>query len=238
MGFIINPYNFAPVVVSYPDGLGSSADCTDIGSPSKTNTGKVGNAWSFNGSSSSVRMNNNISFIGTSDFTINLWVKTSTTTRSNIFGIYHTDVNDVQMELRATGQLRFNVNGAYDSTNSINTGNWVMLTCTRTGGNLKIFVNAVSESFNDGGTQDINSSNGANIGGRNRADISTNDLFLNGLMDETSIWLRVLTQAEINTLYNSGSGIALSSSGISTTNLKIYYNYEQTSGNLINQAIP
>ena len=58
---------------------------------------------------------------------------------------------------------------------------------------------------------------------------------MEGLADEMSIWNRALSSTEITTLYNSGTGITVTGSGISLTDLKAYYNFEQTGNTLENQ---
>ena len=195
------------------DTLGAAADCTNISTPDKTNTGKIGNSWSGDGSSTAAQMGNALSFVGTSDFSINLWVKTTSTARSNLWGVFHSDTNDIQLEMRASPcYLRFNMASAIDSTTVINTGSWVMITCTRiyggTNETCEVSINGVNNVLiNSEPHINVNTTYKANIFGRNNN--GSNDLWLNGELDEMSIWNRVLTDAEITALYNSGLGLSI-----------------------------
>jgi len=59
---------------------------------------------------------------------------------------------------------------------------------------------------------------------------------LDGQIDDFGIWNRVLTDDELEDLWNSGSGATVDS--ISTTDLLVYYNFEQAvDDGLTNQAV-
>jgi len=60
--------------------------------------------------------------------------------------------------------------------------------------------------------------------------------YWNGTLDEISLWNRVLTSDERSALYNSGSGAVTTTAVTNSTGLKAYYNMNESSGDIINQA--
>ena len=113
---------------------------------------------------------------------------------------------------------------------------WNHIVFTRTGTTDRLYLNGVlrGTSTSDNSIGNVYSTiylARANIGAAGQS-------YLDGRVDDLTIWSKVLGQSDVDALYASGSGATPIGSGISLSGLKAYYNFEQTSGNLINQAIP
>mgnify|MGYP003114911035 CR=1 FL=1 len=105
-----------------------------------------------------------------------------------------------------------NRNSAVTALNTISTGNWVHVVAvipnmTRT--NWKIYLNGVSQSLTLSGNVNVNLNYNTNsqIGVWARG---SNQNYLNGEINNASIWDGTLNQTNITALYNSGAPIDLS----------------------------
>ena len=230
------------------DSLGSSADGTNTGvtllgttgTDSGTanadgtgsgitygQTGKVGNAISFDGSNDYIYFpdtpDTNFTFGAGCTVSWNMWYKASSTGQSarlwsqargsgggsNERGVTFGIVSGTGFNLFAsTSNSDYYLNGT-DANVIPNDTNWHMLTVTfdEDGGsnNLKIYIDGSSVATRSGTTSG-SASNPAyypNIGRM----VSATEYFA-GLIDEYSVWSRVLTTSEITALYNSGNGAA------------------------------
>lgn len=121
-------------------------------------------------------------------------------------------------------------------------GTWEMWTLTYdyslSSNQMKIYKNAgTPETSNTySGSSTPTSGNTPNPLAMGR---SYNGYYLKGELDELSIWNRALSAAEISTLYNSGNGKSITDAfaeGFSSSNIKAYYDFEQTSGSLTNKV--
>ena len=215
--------NQATTTNGFTDGLGSTGDGTSSGTVGKSNTGKVGNnAWSFgggsvsSGSSSSLVLTGNASWVG--------WVKVSGVTSSApadvIFSIRGGATNDnvdnalfsaFVIENTSPADLRYfheystGSNQVYDySSSDLTHGTWYHIAFVRDNSakTVKLYVDG---SLN--GTYTYTNSPDTSATSRD-LDLGGNgfDGTLDGMLDEVSLWNRVLTDAEITTLYNSGTG--------------------------------
>ena len=95
------------------------------------------------------------------------------------------------------------------SVQTLSTGTWYHLVGTYTsGGDMELFFNSTSVDTHT--PIRTLASNGGNFGVGcyfNNGSIRNNTTW-DGMLDEVGIWSRVLTQGEINDLYNSGAGFA------------------------------
>jgi hypothetical protein len=166
--------------------------------------GKLGTAYTFNGTSSFVG-SIDTTYEFTTPFTISAWVKTSVT------GAYQFIVSDwggsggYCLGMTDTGYLDFEVGGsAYvTSGTTINSNAWVHVVGVWNGTDVICYVNnakttgSALASFtyvNDAGERfEI---------GRRRA-----GLYWNGSIDEVGVWNRALSDSEVSQLYNSGTGL-------------------------------
>ena len=250
MGFLINPYRFT--VAGFDDtglkaywkfneasgdiinvsqsavDLGSAADI-QISGATYAQTGKIGNALSFDGI-------NDVGVVGTSAsqfnfmhnttalFSINFWVKritlaqppvifTTTSGSTNNIGVWINFVanNDIDFAIvRGVGGTYVITNAGNSLVNIADTTTWHMVTYTYDQSlaslNLKTYLDGtasttlnktVNAPSNSNATRAANMFSDANFG------------FGANYFDEMSIWNRILTQAEITSLYNSGAGLEI-----------------------------
>ncbi|MCX6355644.1 MAG: LamG domain-containing protein [Candidatus Aureabacteria bacterium] len=178
--------------------------------------GKIGNAYSFDGSNDYVKSDAVIDLTGNSGkFTFNFWLKVPAFSGSGTFlelgnGQTVGGGNGVMINRNEAGKLRIYHQDPsaywYDITTTLPTSTWVMLTIKGDGTNFTFY-------------QD-----GAQIDQRAIDDyyFEAEDLYLMthyygseslewyspGIMDEVGIWNRDLTNDEVTRLYNSGTGLA------------------------------
>jgi hypothetical protein len=125
----------------------------------------------------------------------------------------------------------------YRPTFVINNGSWRMLTMTFDNGEFKIFVDGVEltgaqlNKVADVSFTTINQSTASLFIGSGGSSFSDHD------QDETAIWNRALSNAEIATLYNSGAGRTYAEAPASLkTNLVSWWSMNApTSGNWLDQ---
>jgi len=250
-------YSDGSIAVS-PDALGSTADGTQYNGVTQTSTGKLGsNAYLYNGSNSYTTLGSSLSqwnFMHNQSAlcTVALWFKLTNASSSNesLFDNHNVDPTKIgcRFGLRQNRTCSFSVSSGsvvidYQSSDNFipNDTNWHFLVYlwdySLGSANLKVRLDdSTEETANKTGTaSNSNATHAPNIGKRALA----NDFYLDASLDEFSIWNRILTSAEITTLYNSGVGRTVPdaiSAGVSNVGLKAYYNFEQTSGNLTNKA--
>lgn len=186
---------------------------------SSTNTsnlsaaGKIGNAFDFTAASTEFVDFDDINDLdfGSTAFSINFWIYPHALNSNYSFlnkGLWNT--SGWYLGTENTGFLDFvwydtAARRVQTTAGDIGTGAWYMVTITRAGTVLEIYVNGVKCTK----TAD------ANVG-----TIASNDLhfelgrypgvaYYDGLADELAIWRGItLTQTQITTLYNGGSGLA------------------------------
>jgi hypothetical protein len=181
-------------------------------------TGKIGNAFQFNGSNAYVSIPNTTNQLNfTGDFSISLWVNYNTTAASievflanmkagGSFGsgyAFYTDTTKMYFELYSQS---VNNSFAIPFSPSINT--WYHIVATRKRSTeTKIYINGALQS----GTYSYNnptldptyqSGQEYNIG----AYILPQRYFSNIRIDAVNIWQKELTSTEVTELYNSGNG--------------------------------
>jgi hypothetical protein len=196
------------------DSSGNAQNGTNVGSVTFT-TGKVGNAFTFNGSNYIGLPNNSLNL--TSDFSVSLWANftsvgsgvNTTLIDSTCFG------NNTSPQEGTSGWRLYYFNGFlyFDnvndnsnvqlSTNAINTANtWYHITVTLTSGSTIIYVNGTPIVSNTATQRPnyrktVGPAIGANRSGSNR---------FNGKIDSVTVWSKRLTSVEVLGLYNVGNG--------------------------------
>lgn len=154
------------------------------------------------------------------DFSVSFWTKLESWDGfTGFFSKWST--GDTQRAYRlingGEGLLQLNVssNGANPpgliETWSPSTGVWyhVVVTYDLSAGTATFYIDGVQlGSPQTGGATSIHNSSAAFILGRQT---TTNDNYMDGLIDEFGIWSRVLDASEVVELYNSGAGLAYES---------------------------
>ncbi len=218
--------------VGSSDSLGSNADMT-ISGATYSQTGKIGNALSFDGSNDYGTLGSSLSqwnfFHGTGDWSINFWVNydefvgedrffsnmDSTETRGINFGVGWSGNPDGQIGLSIKSDNGFMTNnGGINFPSDISgTGTWVMITLVAdysdTTNTYTVYLNGVAGSSVARAVAGSTGDSEYSLKLASRGNYANK--FFDGLFDEMTIWQRVLTADEITSLYNSNSGRAISS---------------------------
>ena len=181
--------------------------------------GLLGEAYDFDGTNDIV--NSNFDTNSTlEDFTISIWVKSADTTQTaKVFGNYDTGTEYLYLGHHASlgwiSESRDSNSASVGATTS-NTRdtNWHHLVLRRDSSNNNYTVhkdNALLHEKSDTRTGHFDGGN-AIIGA-----FSTSADYFDGLIDEVSMWNRVLSDDEITALYNAGAGCAYSNYATSTS---------------------
>jgi hypothetical protein len=203
------------------DTSGNARNGTNVGGVTFT-TGKVGNAFTFNGSSNYVALPNS-SFDFTGDFSISTWVKIPANPSGycGIFSNYNYELGSnlgYLIQLSTDRKIAFGVHGTGGSSNVFSTttvalNTWYHITVRRdsVAKRSELYINGVfeGEAINTNitigyGTRAIQPTIGAIR--TNDQGVLTTDRFLNGSVDALTIWNKKLTDNEITSLYNAGTG--------------------------------
>jgi hypothetical protein len=182
-------------------------------------TGKINNAFQFNGSNAYVRIpktTNNFDFIG--NFSISCWFNQTNVGAlfNNYYSISNSNRYGYYLYLQG-GRVRFatykgNTGGTSASNVGqagmvINTNTWYHVVVTKVVGNaFKIYINNVLQSLTvidgDLSLHPVYSPlTTINLGAE-----QGQAYFLNGKIDALNVWTKELTTTEITELYNSGNG--------------------------------
>jgi hypothetical protein len=206
------------------DTSGNARNGTNVGGVTFT-TGKVGNAFTFNGSNYVGLPNSSNQFKFTTDFSFSFWVyiPSISTATNGIFANY-TNVGGSKgfiAYLKDDGKFEFLVLGAYGtstvtSTTQIPTG-WTHIAVSRkmiTSKETYIYINGVlnaQSGVNNAVTLDFYSTSNPSIGAINSLDTGLvqnlfGQMMNNSKIDGLTVWNKVLTADEITSLYNAGTG--------------------------------
>jgi hypothetical protein len=211
-----------PYVAAYAFDEGSGTSAFDVSGNANTGTvsdtlwstsGRYGNALSFNGSSSIVRVNNSSSLNLTTGMTVEAWVQPTTPAPDVQVMIFKEGTSNNQsyalgLDKNGSGNLRagiyimiganeYGVNSS--STLSLNT--WSHVAGTFDGASLRLYVNGSLEGSTSVSGSINQTDSYLTIGG--------NDLepeWFAGLIDEVRIYNRALSQGEIQADMNSPIG--------------------------------
>jgi len=197
------------------DSSGNGRNGTNVNNVTFT-TGKVGNAFTFNGSNYITLPNNSMNLTG--DFSISCWVNITVISGVQMFLSTYQTIGGVEYGfwLRVINGFQFTVfNGptridTNPSGGAISTNTWYHVVVTKTSSQIKWYINGVANNvFN--GTYNIPyhpTSNIAAIGSLYKWNgTDTNQFMSNGSkIDGLTVWNKVLTANEVTSLYNGGLG--------------------------------
>jgi hypothetical protein len=187
--------------------------------------GKIGNSAVFNGSSSYAYKNDVTILSGTSDRSYSLWayINSGSTDRQLLLGQGNFGTSNQNFDLEANSYHSGTISDSYgvhwwgnglkfDSA-PVLYNQWVHLVVTQSGGNInstntKLYVNGVAKTLSSASSSNysIPSSSRISLGARAYGSGADRDLFVNGKIDHVRMFNRVITQSEVNALYNSGNG--------------------------------
>lgn len=233
MSFIINPYRHAGGANGLLTGLVSyykldetsgttvfdahgSNDGTRAGNVSVNSTGIIDKCYNFYGSNvpdGQVSFGDINALEGIDTLTVSAWIKRDTVAVSDVAGdaiaskwqggaswiLYQTS-NQATAFLIIVGGVFY---GAV-SPNSTTDTNWHHIVGRYDGSEVSLWVDGVKQAITSSITGNIDSGNGlVQLGTYQR----NNDWF-DGLIDEVGLWDTDLSDSQIATLYNSGSGLS------------------------------
>ena len=217
-----NLTNQATTANGFTNGLGSTGDGVNSGATTGQ-TGKVDNAWSFDGTNDQVDSGSSGALILTGDMTWAGWVNINTTTSSKVITVasirgdagsnaqadnalfsFFIVQNSSPPTLRAFHENSSGTNNQVDFTTSLSEDTWYHIVFTRdvSEKTVKCYIDG---SLHGSGTYSNNPTTTASTlplrtGGNNFSGAANSDGHFNGLLDEVSIWDRVLTASEVSTL--------------------------------------
>lgn len=193
--------------------LGTSASGVTVGS-----TGKLGNAITLNGSTGSASRVYTSALYNASTFTIGMWIKRNSHSDKarNLFSSNATDSatwgDGYSFYLDSSNQLRYVNQFVADTTlgGNVNDTNWHYVLMTYNSGSVEGFVDGSSVGAGSAGTMNTSHAAGRTWIGENETagGVGSGTNLFDGTIDEVGYWSRVLSGAEITSLYNSGSGLA------------------------------
>lgn len=188
--------------------VGTFANGTPFGGLTYS-TGKSGNSFVFNGSSSYISYLADL-FKFTSDFSISFWYNTSSTSFQSLIDCYSNVGGKRGWVIQNTGTAinfkTFKDNVTYsDLSYTISTNTWYHIVLVRKSvTSTKMYINGTLVTSDSITTDQNYLSNLSLIGAINDGGILYN--YALGKLDEIYMWSKELTATEVTTLYNSGAG--------------------------------
>lgn len=202
------------------DTSGNAQNGTNIGSVTFT-TGKIGNAFTFNGSNYISLPNNSLNSL-TGDFSISMWVNVVNTgaNQSLFSGKIYDGTNSYGIAIVNNGYNYIQICNGTSTVTSLQEassnpyGTWYMVTVTRKASTgTKIYYNGTLSASNTSTTNPVFHPTLANKCAIGALDYSTSFggvyyYCANGTkIDAVNVWNKELTGSEVTALYNSSSGL-------------------------------
>ena len=176
--------------------------------------GSPNSSYSFNGTSSSIKVNYNSIFTAY-PLTLSAWVKTSSSQRGGIVNRYEGCLNNgyaiTQGLFGEASAYYYSQNGSYVNLDApdiftINNNSWRLIAVVFSNDSAYLYSNNVLFEKYPFSTANPNASStttdlyfGKMLGGS-----CPPDLYFSGSLDDIAIWNRALSQSEITQLYNQG----------------------------------
>ena len=177
-------------------------------------TGKIGNAFTFNGSNSYVELpNNSLNFTG--DFSVSLWLYRQPLAGGMLVSNWYNGSTPYGWYIYNTnGVIKFLVGNGTSSpvcsfNSSVLTSNvWNFVTVTKTATSAKIYINGVLNTSATLSSSVVYTTTHYPMIGAAKYDTGLpNFLSQNGdKIDAVNVWQKELTASEVSELYNSGNG--------------------------------
>jgi hypothetical protein len=202
------------------DSSGLSQNGVRLGDATTTSSGILSNAGTFDGTGDAADFSSSYGNFGTGDFSIAGWIKTTDTSENKFWlskSLAAAQNYRYGMRIGATtGYPAFFIQGnggsdvLVEGSTTVCDGNWHFIVGTADrNGNAQLFVDSVYKnqaSISSWDGLNFTSINPLRIGSYTNADNTSVMLSWNGQIDAVRLFNRILTQDEINFLYNSGAG--------------------------------
>jgi hypothetical protein len=169
-------------------------------------------AFSFDGSTDYIK--GNLNNTGDTDFTVSLWLKKNTSGTVGMLwnfggsGGSGNPEDSVALEVGANNNLDYFIfSGALGAISNFGTtylNRWVHIVATRSGNNLKIYLDGVDQNMSTTGTDTLQlaANTEYTIGARGTGSLGNNSL--NGYISNFKVYDVVLEPSEVKKLYNLG----------------------------------
>jgi len=187
-------------------------------------TGIQGNAASFNRANSEYLKITDAAQSGldlTGDHTINMWIKRASTNWMGLYSHNYTDTSGGQLYYNTSNQLQAIYDNGIDLSvaQTLTVGTWYMISVTYndTTKRLDIWVNGSSIGNATGSGSIANPTVDFLLGVSRWTGLQG---YFDGLIDEVSVWSRVLSGTDLTAIYNSGSGIPYAAAASGPASLK------------------
>ncbi len=186
------------------DASGNNHSGTLINNPTWT-TGKVGGAISFNGTTNYVDFGDNLNLIG-NGLSLSIWVKPNTLTDYLAFIDKLSSGGNYRIHGAADGSVAFgirNTANGFDYISSVagvlKVGTWTHIAVVHTNATNQgtLYINGVAV-----GTKTFTITRGSTTETLKSGYTANNSVYYNGAVDDMRIYNRVLSTAEVQSLYN------------------------------------
>lgn len=205
------------------DSGGNGLHLADVNTPVADTTGQIATAPDFNASTSEKLRHADDALLDiTADLTISCWVKLNDKSAQRVFVskwnnadtgrsyklFYGAGADRFHFAVTSDGTTTTQTTVNADTLGSPSTGTWYFIVARHddTSGEISISVNA--------GTADTAAHASGIFSGNSALNVGLDENNVNpmdGQIDEVAIWSRLLTDAEVTTVYNGGTGIVLES---------------------------
>ena len=169
--------------------------------------GKVGQAFSFDGTNDFVEVPSSAGLSITGPITVEAWIQRSATTPQSIVEKYGTNQGGYGLRVMSNGRLQFFTIGDNETSDAVTggstlfVGTWYHVAGVWDGTALRVYVNGGLNVISSSTLSPGAGSSSLKIGARGH-DAGTP---FAGLIDEVAVFNRALTAAEIQAIYNAGS---------------------------------
>jgi len=223
------------LVAYYPFEEGTGTTSADVkggynlvgtNTPHWTTSGKIGNATNISLGDSEFWYNSSGDLMLNGSVSVNAWITVNSANGNAVAISKGMDTasggNRYSIRVDAAGtkarsQTRFTGGTSQvDTTSTMSTGNWYMITYVKNTTGILVYYNGVLEGYvaNANAYATPVENDNFMIGGMYES--GAENYFWDGAIDEVGVWNRELTAAEVTQLYNSGTGITYSK-GINVT---------------------
>jgi alpha-tubulin suppressor-like RCC1 family protein len=178
--------------------------------------GKVGQAFSFNGTDGEIRLGSGAGNFGTNDFTIEFWIQTSSTRalesvlgkrpacNGDSTGFWDMRISNgrLAMALMAPGVIDYN---QINATRQINDGVYHHVAFVRQGTSGTLYIDGTYEAAGSTPGATYLSTSGNFVIGRSACVGVDGSQYLTGQLDEIAVYQQALSLSQVQAIYHAGS---------------------------------
>ena len=242
-GVFFGDFNWADSIVSYYklDETSGTTATDELGINNLTHnngvlinqTGIIRKSAGYDGSNDWTNKANPTGYSGNNQ-SYNIWVKLNTTATTNKSFLNHgaitgcgVELSGIKLEMKDNDEIHYGLSCSAQSTYYTWTTDWTMVTITaqRIGNdtNVMLYINSnfIASSLETGVTIKL----GENFSLGQEYVSGSLGRYFDGLIDEVGTWNKILTQEEINMLYNMVNGLPFGTSNSNSTSGSNSYSF-------------